>query len=42
MKLIVEAGSYEVTGYRFPLPRLLWLVLKHRAWHWLQGEGWND
>ena len=42
MKLLVESGSYEVTGARFPLLRLLWEVLKHRAWHWSRGDGWRD
>ena len=42
MKLIVEAGFYEVTGSRFPLVSLLWLVVRHRACHWWRGEGWED
>jgi hypothetical protein len=42
VRLTVEAGSYEVTGYRFPLVRLIWEVVKHRSWHWFRGEGWRD
>ena len=42
MKLIVEAGSYEVTGSRYPLLRLVLEVVKHRAWHWLSGQGFRD
>jgi len=42
MKLVVPEGTYEVTGYRFPLVRLILLVLSHRAWHWWRGEGWSD
>lgn len=37
-----EAGLYEVTGSRFPLARLILLVVKHRTWHLLRGEGWVD
>lgn len=40
--LQVPAGSYEVTGSRFPLARLAVEVLKHRAWHWLRGDGFRD
>lgn len=42
VKLVVDEGIYEVTGYRFPLVQLLWLVCKHRSWHWWRGEGWGD
>lgn len=42
MKLIVEAGSYEVAGSRYPLLRLLAEVVKHRTWHWLRGDGFRD
>lgn len=40
--LQVEAGTYEVTGSRFPFVRLAILVLRHRTWHLLRGEGWID
>lgn len=40
--LQVPAGTYEVTGSRFPLVRLAVEVLKHRAWHFLRGEGFRD
>ena len=42
MRLIVDDGHYDVTGSRWPLLRLLWVVTKHRAWHWWRGEGWRD
>ncbi len=40
--LQVPSGTYEVTGSRFPLLRLGVEILKHRAWHWLRGEGFRD
>jgi len=40
--LIVDEGSYEVTGYRFPLLALLLVVVRHRTWHAIQGHGWVD
>jgi hypothetical protein len=40
--LYVPDGSYEITGYRYPLLRLAVEVLKHRTWHWLRGEGFRD
>ena len=42
VRLEVPAGSYEITGYRFPLVRLVFEVLKHRTIHWLSGEGFDD
>lgn len=38
MKLIVDSGSYEAPT----LFALLLEVLKHRAMHFLCGEGWVD
>lgn len=40
--LQVPAGTYEVTGSRYPLARLALEVLKHRAWHFIRGEGFRD
>ena len=40
--LQLDAGTYEVTGSRFPLLRLALLVLKNRTWHLVRGEGWTD
>jgi len=40
--LNVPAGSYEVTGYRYPLLMLMLEVFKHRTWHWFRGDGWTD
>ena len=40
--LQVSAGTYEVSGSRFPLVRLVVEVLRHRAWHWLRGQGFRD
>jgi hypothetical protein len=37
-----EAGTYEVTGSRFPMLRLALLMLRHRSWHLMRGEGWVD
>jgi len=37
-KLLVEAGSYAEDS----LIKLIWIVLKHRAEHFLKGEGWRD
>ena len=42
LTLQCESGSYEVTGSRFPFARLVLLVLRHRTWHLLRGEGWSD
>jgi len=42
VKLLCPEGSYEVTGSRLPLLRLVLLVLTHRTRHWLRGEGWRD
>jgi len=41
-KLVVPSGTYEVTGYRYPLLWLVVEVVKHRTWHWLRGEGFHD
>ena len=38
MKLIVDAGSYEAPS----LAGILWIVVKHRMWHFMRGEGWRD
>jgi hypothetical protein len=40
--LTVPAGTYEVTGSRFPLLRLVFEVVKHRTEHLLLGQGWVD
>lgn len=40
--LQVPAGTYEVTGSRFPIIRLAVEVLKHRSWHFIRGEGFRD
>jgi hypothetical protein len=36
--LLVKEGSYAADS----LTRLIWIVLKHRAEHFLKGEGWRD
>ena len=38
LKLTCEAGTYEAPT----LMGILWLVIKHRTWHLLQGHGWVD
>ena len=40
--LSVPGGTYEVEGSRYPLLRLALEVVKHRAWHWLKGDGFRD
>lgn len=40
--LKVPEGTYEVTGSRYPLLRLVVEVMKHRTWHFLRGEGFRD
>ena len=37
-KLLVKEGSYAEAS----LIKLIWIVLKHRATHFLKGEGWHD
>jgi len=37
-KLLVKEGSYAEDS----LIKLIWIVLKHRATHFLKGEGWHD
>ena len=37
-KLLVKEGSYAEDS----LIKLIWIVLKHRAEHFLKGEGWRD
>jgi len=37
-KLLVKEGSYAENS----LIKLIWIVLKHRATHFLKGEGWHD
>ena len=37
-KLLVKEGSYAEDS----LINLIWIVLKHRATHFLKGEGWHD
>ena len=37
-KLLVEEGSYAEDS----LIKLFFTVLKHRATHFLKGEGWHD
>ena len=38
-KLLVRgAGNYAEDS----LIKLIWIVLKHRATHFLKGEGWRD
>ena len=37
-KLLVKEGSYAEDS----LIKLIWIVLKHRAEHFLKGEGWHD
>jgi hypothetical protein len=37
-KLLVKEGSYAENS----LIKLIWIVLKHRAIHFLKGEGWHD
>ena len=37
-KLLVKEGSYAEDS----LIKLIWIVLKHRAIHFLKGEGWHD
>ena len=36
--LLVKEGSYAADS----LIILIWIVLKHRATHFLKGEGWHD
>jgi hypothetical protein len=38
MRLIVPEGTYEA----LTLAGVLWLVLKHRTWHFIQGDGFVD
>lgn len=38
MKLIVDEGEYESPT----LCGLIWLVVKHRFWHWRRGDGFTD
>ena len=40
--LQVSTGTYEVTGSKYPLVRLVVEVLRHRTWHLLQGHGFRD
>jgi len=40
--LSVPGGTYEIEGSRYPLLRLVVEVVKHRAWHWLKGDGFRD
>ena len=37
-KLLVKEGSYAENS----LIKLIWIVLKQRATHFLKGEGWHD
>ena len=37
-KLLVKEGSYAENS----LIKLIWIVLKHRAAHFLKGDGWRD
>ena len=37
-KLLVKEGSYAEDSRI----KLIWIVLKHRAIHFLKGEGWHD
>jgi len=37
-KLLVKEGSYAEDS----LIKLIWIVLKHRATHFLKGAGWHD
>jgi hypothetical protein len=37
-KLLVKEGSYAEDS----LIKLIWIGLKHRATHFLKGEGWHD
>jgi len=37
-KLETPAGPYEAESFG----TLVWMVLKHRTWHWLRREGWRD
>jgi hypothetical protein len=36
--LTVPEGAYAAPS----LGSLIWLVLRHRCWHWWRGEGWVD
>ena len=36
--LVEDSGSYAEDS----LIKLIWIVLKHRAEHFLKGEGWHD
>lgn len=37
-KLRTPAGFYEADT----IIGILWLVVKHRFWHWKNGDGWID
>ena len=37
-KLLVKEGSYAEDS----LIKLIWIVFKHRCYHFLKGEGWHD
>ena len=36
--LVKDVGYYTEDS----LIKLIWIVLKHRATHFLKGEGWHD
>ena len=38
MKLTVDDGTYESET----LAGLILEVLRHRFWHWRNGDGWRD
>jgi hypothetical protein len=44
IKLIIGPTdeAYYESDSNWPILRTVLEVLKHRAWHWRQGDGWVD